>query len=61
MSHLTSHAQTHLADIDIAGRDVTVLADSMPVMATPAAFAAGATATLAAGALGFAAEEAADD
>lgn len=61
MSHLTSHAQIHLAGIDIDGAKVTALGDSAPVMATPAAFAAGATATLVGGAVGYVAEEVGDN
>ena len=61
MSHFTSHAQRHLAGIDMESSEMSVLADSMPVLATPAAFAAGAGVVVGAGVAGFVAEEVADD
>lgn len=63
MSALTNHAQNHLSGLAADSEDLTVLGESSPVLATPAAAAAAVgagAAVTAAGIAGFVAEEAAD-
>ena len=60
MSALSHHAQSHLSDLDVSAPEVTVLDRTSPVLATPAAFAAGAGVAVTAGVAGFVAEEALD-
>ncbi len=61
MSRLTDHADA-LAGVGELTADsrLELLSGAIPVLATPAAVAAGVTLAAAAGAAGFAAEEAAD-
>lgn len=61
MSALTHHAQHHLSDLDPGATEATVLDRTSPVLATPAAFAAGAGVAVTAGVAGFVAEEAMDE
>ena len=63
MDKLTRHTNEISAELfgDLTSEsDRTELSSTMPVMATPAAVAAGAALTAAAFGIGFAAEEAAD-
>lgn len=61
MSALTTHAQNRLADLDADTGEVTVLGQTSPVLATPAAAVGAGVAVTAAGIAGFVAEEAADN